>query len=271
VRQIDETGLYVMLGVAARAAGNLQMDPAQWSQLDRPAYSSLLAEPKRWRAHPLQATAAIYRVRKMKSGEGLNYSEFWPKDRAVWRLYGVLGDDRGLPDDERPIIIFSVVDPIDYLGAGKPGKAKGQTEYKGDRNVRVAAIFYKNLIGTERDGPERQYPVVMAWGLSRGGAVNVQDGMLTRLVPVVILLIAMAAAFYFLRRRMTQLRKKEAHGPRYKPLRDEIVPGAAEDDDDDSSGRHVNPELAAAVEQYLHEKGHDEADGTQAKAKDRRG
>lgn len=271
VRQIDETGLYVMLGVADRARGNLQLDPEEWSQLDRPAYTSLLAEPKRWRGHPLQATAAIFRVTKMMSGKELNYSDFWPKDRTVWRLDGVMGDDQAAHG--RPIIIFSVVNPSEYLGAGKPGEAEGQTEYKRGPLIRAAAIFYKDLIDTDRDGAERHYPVMMAWQLSGGDAVLVplgsSNGLTGRLAPVVILLVIMAGGFYFLRRRITQLRKQGSQGPKYRPLRDEIVPAAAADGGEDSLDGHVDPALAAAVEQYLHEKGHDEADGTHAK--DRRG
>jgi len=260
-KQIDETGLYVALGIAARAAGNVQLEPEEWSQLDRPAYVSLLAEPKRWRGQPLQTTVSIYSVTKMKSGDGLNYSDFWPKDHPVWRLYGVLLGNNDRPDPERPIIIFSVVNPSDYLGEGKPGEDKGETEYGRGRQVRVAALFYKNLIKTERDGPVRQYPVVMAWQLSSGGAIP--DGLMTRLAPVAILLVALAGGFYLLRRRMVQMRQSRGvQGSRYQPLRSPAKTPGVQDAPADPADGHVDPELAAAVEQYLHKKGHDETEGT---------
>jgi len=258
VRKIDETGLYVTLGVAARAAGNLQFDRDEWSQLDRPAYTSLLTQPKRWRGHPLELTPTIFRVTKMTSGKQLNYSNFWPKDRPVWRLDGVIGHKT------QPVIIYSVVNPSEYLGQGKPGKEEDQTDYNRGQAIRAAAIFYKDVIDTDCDGATRHYPLVMAWQLSDGDEVMAlrgsSDSLVSKLAPVAILLVVMAAGFYYLRRWMTQSRQKKSHGPRYKPLRDEIVPAAAEDNSANSLDEHVDPELAAAIEQYRHEKGLDESD-----------
>jgi hypothetical protein len=274
-RQIDETGLYVGLGIAARAAGNLQLDPQEWFQLDRPAYVSLLAEPKRWRGRPLQATASVFRVTKLMSGDGLNYSEFWPKDHPAWRMDGVLSDPQAGPD--QPIIIFSVVNPAEFLGHGEPGAGKAETEYKKGPQVRVAAIFYKNLIDTDRKGAVRKYPVVMAWQLSRGeGAFTryseAPDGLLTKLAPVAVLLIALVGGFYLLRRRMTQMRKSGSQGSRYQPLRSPVTPAGVPDAPADLSDGYVDPELAAAVEKYLHSKGHDETEGTSgADGKNRNG
>jgi hypothetical protein len=265
-RQIDETGLYVGLGIAARAAGNVQLDPQEWSQLDRPAYVSLLAEPKRWRGRPLQATASIFRVTKLMSGDGLNYSDFWPKDHPVWRMDGVISDPQAAPD--QPIIIFSVVNPAEFLGRGEPGAGKAETEYKKGPQVRVAAIFYKDLIDTDRKGAVRKYPVVMAWQLSRGEDTfarypEAPGGLLTKLAPVVILLTALVGGFYLLRKRMTQMRQgRGPQGPRYQPLRSPVTPAGVPDAPADPADGHVDPELAAAVEQYLHPKGHDETEGT---------
>ena len=88
-RQIDDSGLYVMLSVAARARDDLQLDPQQWDQLDRPAYLSLQADPGHYRARPLQMTLLISRMTKLKPGDGLSYNPSWPKDRTVWRLDGL--------------------------------------------------------------------------------------------------------------------------------------------------------------------------------------
>ena len=258
VRQIDETGLYVMLGVAARAALNLQFDRQEWSQLDRPAYTSLLTEPGRWRGHPLEISPVIFRVTKMTSGKQLNFSKFWPRERPVWRLDGVVGDK------SRPVIIYSVVNPEKYLGEGKPGKEEDQTDFERGRPIRAAAIFYKDVIDTDRENTTRHYPVMMAWLLSDEDGVLVPLGssndLTSRLAPVVILLLVLAAGFYFIRRRMTQAGRKEARGPRYKPLRDESPPTETKDDRADPAGEYIDPELAAAVEQYRHEKGLDETD-----------
>ncbi len=255
VRQIDETGLYVMLGVAGRAAGNLQFDPQEWSQLDRPAYTSLLAQPKRWRGHPLEIKPVIFRVTKMTSGKQLNYSGFWPKERPVWRLDGVIGGE------SQPVIVYSVVNPNKYLGKGKPGKEEDQTDFERGQAIRAAAIFYKDVIDTDCKGKTRHYPIMMAWLLSDEDEVLVPLGSsndsASKMTAAAILLVIMAAGFYFLRRRMTQSRQKQPGGPKYKPLRDEA---ATKNDVDDSPEEYVDPELAAAVEQYRHEKGLDESD-----------
>jgi hypothetical protein len=270
IRQIDETGLYVGLGIAARAAGNVQLDPDEWSQLDRPAYVSLLAEPKLWRGRPVQATVSIFRVTKLMSGDGLNYSDFWPKDHPVWRMDGVLSD--GPVAADQPIIVFSVVNPAEFLGLGQPGSGKAEMEYKKGPRVRVAAIFYKDLTDNERNdndrkGAVRLYPIVMAWQLSRGDEFFARyagppDGLMTRLAPVVILLAAMAGGFYLLRRRMTQMRQSRIQGSRYQSLRSQATPGGARDAPVNPADAHVDPELAAALEQYLHQEGHDETEGT---------
>ena len=258
VRQIDETGLYVMLGVAARASGNLQFDPQEWSQLDRPAYTSLLTQPERWRGHPLEITPVIFRVTKMTSGKQLNYSSFWPRERTVWRLDGILGDKN------QPVIIYSVVNPSEYLGAGKPGKEEDQTDFERGRPIRAAAIFYKDAIDTDRENATRHYPVMMAWLLSEEDGALVPLGssndLTSRLAPVAILLLVLAAGFYFIRRRMTQASQKQSHGPKYRPLRDEIDPAEAEHNGANPPEEYIDPELAAAVEQYRHEKGLDETD-----------
>ena len=264
-RQIDETGLYVGLGIAARAAGNIQLNPDEWPQLDRPAYVSLLAEPKLWRGRAVQTTVSIFRVTKLMSGDGLNYSDFWPKDHPVWRMDGVLSD--GPVAADQPIIVFSVVNPGEFLGRGQPGAGKAEMEYTKGPRVRVAAVFYKNLIDTNRKGAVRAYPIVMAWQLSRGDEsfasyAGPPDGLLTRLAPVVILLAAMAGGFYLHRRRMTQMRQSRIQGSRYQSLRSQATPGGARDAPADPADRHVDPELAAALEQYLHQEGHDETKGT---------
>ena len=264
-RQIDETGLYVGLGIAARAAGNIQLNPDEWPQLDRPAYVSLLAEPKLWRGRAVQTTVSIFRVTKLMSGDGLNYSDFWPKDHPVWRMDGVLSDGPAAAD--QPIMIFSVVNPGEFLGRGQPGAGKAEMEYTKGPRVRVAAVFYKDLIDTDRKGAVRLYPIVMAWQLSRGDEsfasyAGPPDGLLTRLAPVVILLAAMAGGFYLHRRRMTQMRQSRIQGSRYQSLRSQATSGGARDAPADPADRHVDPELAAALEQYLHPEGHDETKGT---------
>jgi hypothetical protein len=267
IRQIDETGLYVGLGIAARAAGNVQLDPDEWSQLDRPAYVSLLAEPKLWRGRPVQATVSIFRVTKLMSGDGLNYSDFWPKDHPVWRMDGVLSD--GPVAADQPIIVFSVVNPAEFLGLGQPGSGKAEMEYTKGPRVRVAAIFYKDLTDTDLKGAVRLYPIVMAWQLSRGDEsfaryASPPSGLLTTLAPVVILLVGLAGGFYLLRRRMTRMRHGYSQGPKYQSLRSPATSAGARDAPSDPADRHVDPELAAALEQYLHEhpKGHDETERT---------
>lgn len=260
-KQLDDTGLYAALSVAARARENIQLDPEEWQQLDRPAYRSLLAQPKRWRAQPLQLDVAVYSVREQKSGDGLNYSPFWPKDRKVWRIDGLVlgGEDPKL----QPVIIFSVANPMALLGQGKPGNAANETEFELGPPIRVAAVYYKIFTDRNRDGDVSLYPVVMAWQLDSVDedlfgslGTGAPGGIWGYAALPGMLLAVVIAAFYLVKRQVTQSKNRQATGPTYKPLRD-----LAEDDEKkpeqepDPVDEHVDPELARAVEQFRQERG----------------
>jgi len=259
--QADETGLYASLSIAARARENVQLDRDEWQHLDRPAYRSLLAQPKRWRAQPIQLAVRIYEIWKLKPGDGLNYSRFWPKDRPVWRIHGtVLGNK---DEESQPITIFSVVNPDEYLGQGEATKEDNLTQFKHGPILRLAAIFYKVLADTDKEGNRRLYPVVMSWQLadSEGDTYaatpGADSGLWGSAAMPVVLLVAVLAVFYLVRRQVTRTQNKIPKGPEYKPLRE----GADKDDDKEKkdtqspADRYVDPDLAKAVEQFRHEKG----------------
>ena len=124
----------------------------------------------------------------------------------------------------------------------------------------MAGLFYKDLVATDRDGKTRLYPIVMAWQLASGegdyfaqspGGSSVSLGSA---LPVIIL-VAVLAAFYFVRKQATKSRTRGVQGPQYKPLRDEETEAGKKPEDPNSPDKYVDPELARAVEEFRHEKG----------------
>ena len=259
-RQLDDTGLYATLSVAGRARNNVQLDPEEWELLDRPAYQNLLAQPERWRTQPLQLAVNAFRVTELKAGEGLNYSRFWPKDRTVWRIDALALD--GPAPEKRPVVILSVANPSEYLDRGKPGKEAHQTEYEHGPTIKIAAVFYKVLTATDKNGHTRLYPVVMAWQLDQTEPdvytpLGTTGGAWGNAALPAMLLIVVLAAFYLVRRQVTRAKQRQAQGPQYRPLRNEADDATKAEEDADPSDKYVDPDLAKAVEQYRHEKGID--------------
>jgi hypothetical protein len=70
-----------------------------------------------------------------------------------------------------------------------------------------------------------------------------------------VLLAAVLAAFYLVRRQVTRAKDKRAQGPQYRPLRHQSDDETESEENPDSPDRYIDPDLAKAVEQYRHEKG----------------
>lgn len=269
--QFDETGLYVMLGLAARAP---ELDLMQWHDLDRPAYANLLADPGRYRAKPLRAKVRVHYVSKLQSGAGLGFREFWPKDRPVWEMDCIWTEEPH--EKDKPVRVYSVVDPKPLIGDPDEVGPQNRWRYERGRDIRIAALFYKVLMARQETGRKtRAYPMMMAWQLSRTvpwRSVGQWDsGGLSQLAPILILVIVMVAGFYFTRRRLARLRQADRRTPRrYRPLRYQTDEDASarsagtsdQDGPDDAPDLPVDPELTSAVEEFLREKEHEDGDGT---------
>ncbi len=261
--QFDETGLYVMLGLAARAP---EMSAMQWHDLDRPAYASLLADPARYRATPLRAKVRVGYVSKLQSGAGLRFSPFWSKDKPVWEMDCYWAEEPHLK--EKPLRVYSLVDPTPLIGRPDEVGPHNRMKYDPGRQIRIAALFYKVIMARqELNRQPRAYPMMMAWQLSRTvdwRSVGRWDaGGLLQLAPVLLLVILLAAAFYFTRRRLAKLRQADrGMGSRRRSLRyqtDEDASGTSarttdRDEAADLAGGPVDPELTAAVEEFLQKK-----------------
>jgi hypothetical protein len=267
--KFDETALYVMFAVAARAP---QLDPIEWHELDSPSYANLLAQPDRYRATPLQTKVKVYVVTKRQAGAGLGFRpKLWPKDKPVWEMDCV---QTGVPHEEdKPLKVFSIVNPKEFIGEADRTDRYRRGIYKGGRRIRIAALFYKVYRAREEgSGEMRDYPELVAWQLSRtalplrgaGGGL----GSLANFLPLLLLIIALAVGFYFTRRRLAKLKADHAPGARYRPLgyrSDTQAPGPPEPegarDAKEQADGPVDPDLAAAAEEYLREHEEEQDDG----------
>ena len=269
-QRFDETGLYVMLGLAGRAP---TLELIEWHELDRPAYGNLLADPAHYRAKPFRAKVRIFHVRKLQSGAGLGFNQFWPKDRPIWQIDCIWTDEPN--EKEKPIIIYSVADPTPLIGQPDGVDAQNRQTYGRGRDLRIAALFYKVTYERQGSGSAfRQYPVAMAWQLSRlvtwKGTGQWSTQSLTQLGLLLVLVILMGGGFYYTRRRLAKLRKQNKDSARtYRPLRfetdrdpDDGPAGTAESDrdrqDEEVLDGPVDPELTAAVEEFLQERQRDD-------------
>jgi len=260
--KFDEPALYVMFAVANQMP---QLDPLEWDELDRPAYVNLLADPNRYRLIPLRMRVKIHYVAKLQPGAGLNFSSFWPRNRAVWEMDAVQTDTPYSKD--KPVRIYSITDPSEYLGEPDEIDAYKRRKYKRGREVRIAGLFFKLVRTRDRDDNLRDYPELIVWQMSRttpsfglgsGGGFDLSE--LGRFVPLVLLVVAMGAGLYFTRRRLAQLRQQDRTPAWRRPAdREGDRAGARrpdrDEEDDEVVDGPVDPELAAAAEQYLQELG----------------
>ncbi len=271
--EFDETPLYVMLAVAARAP---KLDAIEWDQLDRPAYVNLLTDPNRYRATPLRTKVQVYYVTKLQPGAGLNFSQFWPKDRPVWMMDCVPADTP--MQKEKPLRVFSIQDPTSLIGEPARVGEHQRREYPRGPTVRVAGLFYK-LYRTREEGSGklRDYPQLVAWQLAQtiqsvplGGF---DFGQLAHMAPLAVIVIGLGALFYFTRKRLARLREQDRRDrPRPRPDRAarDRRSGAArqrkprdgedEEEDDEEIDGPVDPDLTAAVRQFRRERGLDDED-----------
>ena len=263
IGSIDQTDRYVMLALAARAP---TPDAVEWEQLDRPAYVNLLRDPVRYRARPMRMRLRVYRVWKLLPGAGLVFSPFWKRDRPVWEMDCIWSS---VPySREKPLKVFSIVNPDEFLGEPDERQPDGEMTYRRGPELRAAGLFHKVYRKTERgSGRLRDYPVVVVWDITRTVGTWPRGGWggwgLTQTLPVLLLVIVLIGAFVLTKRRLGRLRGSDRSAARgeYRPLRRER--GRREpppsDTDANEADEPVDPNLAAAVEDFLQDKQRDDA------------
>ena len=256
--KFDEPALYVTFAVAARMP---KLDPIEWEELDRPAYVNLLADPNRYRITPLRMKVKVHYVSKLQPGAGLNFSEFWPKDRPVWEIDCVQSDTPHRKD--KPLRLYSIADPSEVIGEPDEIGPYRRWKYTRGREVRIAALFYKIFRSRSADGAMRDYPELIVWQLSptfSSFSVGQWDtGKLSNLLPLLLLIAVLGAGFYFTRRRLARLKQDDARSPirrrpEGEPPRRDAAPKQQEPRDEEPADGSVDPDLAAAAEEYLQQK-----------------
>lgn len=258
--QWRETAFFLLLGRVGKLA---PLGPGEMARLDRPAYRSLMTEPKRYRCRPMRMRVRVHTVKKM-TGRQLGASDaIWPVDKPVWRLFC---SDASLPVDEGTVVVCSTVEPA---GLGEPSdkdrrdRARFEEDeliYKQAPEIELACVFYKTYRDTQKGAAgRRDYPVVIAWqaGAAADGK-SLAVGTDPRYVVGAMVILAVCIAYYFVR-RYTRRFAKPGPNVQYRPKRDDIDdaqgpdaagPDRAEQEDD----QPVDPLLAAAAEQYQRER-----------------
>jgi len=235
--QFDETGLYVML---RRVAALPRLDPEKWAdELDMPSYKNL----NQFQGRPLHIKANLAQAYKVIPGHQseLSYSPFWPRGRAVWVLDCIvpLGNDYF----RQPLRVFSVVEPPSLPPPQKTEKDLALYIQPGPE-IDVAGVFYKTYRGEDREGHRQQYPIIIAWQIERETLQGTGLGPFNPLNLALGLLAVLAVGYLFLR---SYLRNAAAsRTSKYKPLREEAQPQAAQDEEPQA----VDPLLQAAAEEY---------------------
>jgi len=263
-RQWRETAFFTVMR-RVRTVRRLSADA--FKSLDRPSYSSLLIDPGRHRARPVRLSVRVYTVARLQPGKHFTASARWTlSDGPIWRMDCGNATIRQ-PADE-PLSVFCAFDPISLLGKPYKVDENGRAIYRGGQRADIAGVFYKVYRDMERGDSQhaprmRNYPIVLAWQISRPlGLVGPASADPTT-VAVIIILVMLAAVYFILRRT---IKRAAAHRARrresYRPLRSREMqdqpPGKAQPEDQGDRPGDIDPMLKAASEQYRKEKGLDD-------------
>ncbi len=246
------------------AVAQSPVDTGRLRAMEQPAYAKLLTRPWLYRGQAVRLEVIVLTVRKLMPGEGIYPGASWPAERPVWRIDGfVAGKGAG----DRPLTVFSVVDPVEQFGPADVTKPDGTMVY--DRLVQtpVVGLFYKVYNAETRDGDLGSFPVLVAWQFPDSGgrqAGGTRSLLGLDLSPVMVkaieigipaLLLVLLIGFYLLRRHVAGVRRSDR--PAYRALREELEESAgealAESDGVMDREEPVDPELLSAVAEYRKE------------------
>ncbi|MDY6914519.1 MAG: hypothetical protein SVT52_08705 [Planctomycetota bacterium] len=244
-RQLDETGLYMML---ARTAKLPELNAEQFKALDQPDYANLLQRPQHYRGRPIRLPARIYTVKRISPGHGLTPSMWWPPDRPVWILDCLVPAEPPGRTADQPIRVLSIVEPAFCQTSGQ-APPEEQTSYNVQaERVDLAGVFYKVYRDKDHQGDDRDFPVVLTWQLTPAG----WDLASPLPMPPKIMLIfggviLLALVYIFLKLHTRKARRIQARTVGESP------PAAPRRGDENDSSANVDPLLREAVRRYKEE------------------
>ncbi|MFW6061870.1 MAG: hypothetical protein ACOC93_03585 [Planctomycetota bacterium] len=242
VHQLDEDAFYLMFNKAAELAEGEPLGAEAFERLEAPSYARLLRSPAAYRAQPIQFSFRAMAVKKL-SGNWLGQSRYWPQDRPVWQIAGF--NARAEDPTQQPVVVYSIADPTPLLGEPDEVDQRGGKIYRVAPRLDVPALFYKLVKTTNREGKTAVVPVVVAWEIVQARSPQSGGGQWLSLV-ILVLVLAMAAGYYFIRRRVQRLRQEPE--TLYQPHRNE-EPEQAEWDQQEAEDE-VDPELRSIAEEY---------------------
>ncbi len=234
--------------------------------LDCPSYTSLIADPGRYRARPIRLSVYVYRLIKLEPGKDFAGSRRWPvSDGPVWRLD--CGNALAKHPADEPLLVFCAFDPSSLLGKPYQVNKDGQAIYK-HKEAEIAGIFYKIYRDMSRGDkskgiePElRSYPVALAWQVNTALSRATPPSVDSRLIAIIFIVAAMAVAYLILRRTTKPPAVHRVRRRTYRPLRtpemeEELAKQQKRRNQGDQEA-DIDPLLKAASEQYRKEKGLD--------------
>ncbi len=241
VSQWKEPAFYMLLDRVSKLP---RLSQQGFADLDQPAYRSLLTQPQKYRGCPVRLKVHVFRVLKMSSQEpkgALGYSPLWPKEKVVWRMFCATATDQY---EQQPIVVFATFEPG---GLGKPDKITidGEQQYPLGPQLELAAVFYKIYQDKEKtSGKLRDYPLLLGWQSQSAGHRATEFWLHPAVLYPSIAIGAVAIGYYFLRRHVRDLRRKNTR-PKYRPKQD-----AETTAQQPAASNGVDPLLKEAAEQY---------------------
>ena len=214
--RLSDPALAALLG---RIEGLSPLPPAQWpTDLDLPGYGNILAQPDRYRARPIRLSLRVGRVQEMTPGQKTTPADLRPWPRAdgkpLWwvECFDASADNPG----HRPLILLSIIEPP--LPAGKDDPQGGRMYPKLPPLEAVAAL-YKIYSWVDRDGQDRDYPLLLAWQLEPPTSSRPASGtkVPSQQVMLVGLVLMVGFGLMYLRRRQARVRHESQ--PSYQPRR----------------------------------------------------
>ncbi len=245
--QLYEPPMYGLLAKVAKMEKPAKRD---FDNLPWPGYQHLLEHPPIYRAEAMRVKLFVHTVQKLTGANSMYYE----KDKPYW-LLGCTNAGCKTPSQE-PLLVLCPFDPIEILGEPENTDDKDVMSYTHPegRQFELAGVFYK--IHTQMDRGEkdrkpvlRDYPVFIAWDIRKieSGDNNVSISKMM----IVLIIIAMAAAFFILKRHVKRLKNMgETESEPYKPWRYEPKHEESESKNDEPADMEVDDELKKAVQEF---------------------